>query len=127
VLTEHCAIDWKSKKQRVSSAQNGWLLQALIYGFAVGLPVEFHVLACTVKDEKVSIVTPMEAPDLLVDLAPAEVVGLTRMITGIYDSIVFCLAKYGPHEAWPTTGRLHDWKCDYCSFRPTCSAWTGAT
>jgi hypothetical protein len=33
-----------------------------------------------------------------------------RMIRGIYDSIVFCLSKYGPDEPWPTTGRLHDWK-----------------
>jgi hypothetical protein len=123
ILTADRAIDLKTGKQRTTKPKSSWLIQGAIYSFATGLPVEFHTMACTQKDHKVSIVTPLESEDLYYNPSQAEIDALAYTVrTIMYDALHY-LHAFGPDNPWPTRGRFHIWACDYCSFRAGCPAW----
>lgn len=127
LLTTEVGIDWKSGQKRNRSPKTSWLLQALIYSFATGRPVEFHSVSCSEKTHEVGIVTPLESEALLVHLSQGEIDGLTTVVQSIAMEMVDCMRRYGPDEPWPARGRFHIFACDYCSFRADCPAWAGAT
>jgi len=126
LLTETVGIDFKTGAKKSYKPKTSWLLQAMIYSFATGKPVEFHSIACSEKTHDVGIVTPLESEAMLVNLSQAEIDGLTRVVVGIVNEIVDCMRRYGPEEPWPARGRFHIFACDYCSFRSDCPAWAGA-
>jgi len=126
LLTETCAIDWKSGKQRTAKPKTSWLIQASIYSFATGKPVEFHSISCSTRDHKVGIVTPLESEALFVNPGQPEIDALQRTIAALVDEVAYYMHRYGPDQPWPTRGRFHIFACDYCSFRSDCPAWAGA-
>ena len=127
LLTETVGIDFKTGQKKSYKPKTSWLLQAMIYSFATGKPVEFHSIACSEKNHDVGIVTPLESEAMLVNPTQAEIDGLTRVVVGIANEIVDCMRRYGPDEPWPARGRFHIFACDYCSFRSDCPAWADAT
>ena len=126
LLTEQVAVDWKSSKKRTYKPKTTWLIQAAIYSFATGKPVEFHTVACTTTDHKVGIVTPLESEALLINPSEGEINAFQRMIAALVDEMTYYMRQYGPEAPWPTRGRFHIFACDYCSFRADCPAWEGA-
>jgi hypothetical protein len=126
LLTAEVGIDWKSGLKKTYKPKTTWLLQALIYSFATGRPVEFHTVACTEDRHNVGIVTPLESEALLVNLSQGEVDGLTKVVLAIANEMVDCMRRYGPDGPWPARGRFHIFACDYCSFKGDCPAWMGA-
>lgn len=127
LLTEATAIDWKSSQKRIYKPKTTWLIQASIYSFATGKPVEFHNVSCTQSDHKVGIVTPLESESMLVAPSQGEVNAFQRMILALVDEMNHYMRRYGPDQAWPTRGRFHMFACSYCSFKVGCPAWEGAT
>ena len=127
LLTPEVGIDWKSGQKKQYSPKTAWLLQALIYSFATGKPVEFHTISCSPKTHDVGIVTPVESAELLVLLSQGEVDGLTAVVHSVAMEMVDCMRRYGPDEPWPARGRFHIFACDYCSFSSDCPAWGGAS
>lgn len=125
LLTEEVAIDWKSSKKRMTSPKTDWLIQAAIYSFATGKPVEFHTVSCTTSDHRVGIVTPLESAALLVNPSQGEITAFQRTIAALVDEMCHYMHRYGAEQAWPTRGRFHMFACSYCSFRSDCPAWEG--
>jgi CRISPR/Cas system-associated exonuclease Cas4 (RecB family) len=123
LLTDPVAIDWKSGKQRQTKPKSAWHLQAMTYGFATGKPVEFHTMSCTLRDGKVSIVTPLESPELFVNPSQREIDEWQFLVRDYVREVAFYMRTYGPDTPWPTNGRFHIFACDYCSFRDDCPAW----
>jgi len=126
LLTNEVGIDWKSGQKKTYKPKTSWLLQALIYSFATGKPVEFHTVACSDKDHNVGIVTGLESEALLVLLSQDEVDGLTNVVQSVAMEMVDCMRRYGPDKPWPARGRFHIFACDYCSFKRDCPAWKNA-
>ena len=124
LLTETVGIDFKTGKKKSYKPKTNWLLQALVYTFATGKPVEFHSIACSPERHDVGIVTPLESEPMFVNLSQAEIDGLTRVVVGIANEMVDCMKRYGPDGPWPARGRFHIFACEYCSYRPDCPAWT---
>ena len=126
ILCADRAIDLKTGKQKTTKPKASWLIQAAIYQFATGLPVEFHTAACSLKDHKVSIVTPIESEALYLNMSRPEIEALQHVIrTVMYDALHY-MQIYGPDTPWPTRGRFHIFACDFCSFRSNCPAWASA-
>ena len=126
ILCADRAIDLKTGKQKTTKPKASWLIQAAIYQFATGLPVEFHTAACSRKDHKVSIVTPIESEALYLNMSRPEIEALQHVIrTVMYDALHY-MQIYGPDTPWPTRGRFHIFACDFCSFRTNCPAWASA-
>jgi len=123
LLTADVGIDWKSGVKKAYKPKTSWLLQALIYSFATGKPIEFHSVACSDKTHDVGIVTPLESGDMLVNMTQGEIDGLSKVVVGITEEMIDCMRRYGPDQPWPARGRFHIFACDYCSFRSDCPAW----
>lgn len=123
MLTAEVGIDWKSGRKKTYKPKTSWLLQALIYSFATGKPVEFHSIACSEDRHNVGIVTPLESEAMFVNLTQGEIAGLTAVVVGIVNEMVDCMRRYGPDGPWPARGRFHIFACDYCSFQSDCPAW----
>jgi hypothetical protein len=123
IRCEDRTIDLKTGKSRTTTPRTDWLIQAAIYQFATGLPVEFHTASCSVRDHKVGIVTPIESEALYLNMPMAEIDALLGVVrTVMYDALHY-MQVYGPEHPWPTRGRFHIFACDYCSFKPECPAW----
>ena len=123
VLCDDRAIDFKTGKSKTTKPKASWTIQAAIYQFATGKPVEFHTMSCSVKEHKVAIVTPIESEELYVNMTQPEIDAITHTVrTVMYDALWY-MQRYGPDTPWPTRGRFHLFACDYCSFKPTCPAW----
>ena len=123
LLRRESAIDWKSSKQKTTTPKTAWAIQAAVYSYATALPVEFHTLSCTLKEGKVSIVTPLESEALLLNPTATEIRAMQAMILAISDEASFYMRRFGPDQSWPTHGRFHMFACGYCSFRSDCPAW----
>jgi len=125
LLTADRAIDWKTAKKKTTTPKTDWLIQAVVYGFATGLPVEFHTASCSPGTHSTNIVTPLESEALYVNLSQAEIDALQTTVVAIGNEAVDLMRRYGPDAPWPTRGRFHMFACDYCSFRDDCPAWAG--
>jgi len=123
ILCADRAIDLKTGKQKTTKPKASWVIQGAIYQFATGLPVEFHTVACSMKDHKVSIVTPIESEALYQNMTTPEIDAIQHVVrTVMYDALHY-MQVYGPDTAWPTRGRFHLFACSYCSFWESCPAW----
>jgi hypothetical protein len=116
-------IDLKTGKRKTSKPKEAWRIQAAVYGEARNRPVEFHSLSAT-DNNAVTIVTPLEAEEMLVQPTDAERAVLRENIRTIAAEACLYMELLGPDEPWPTYGRFHDWACNYCGFRSTCPAWS---
>jgi hypothetical protein len=125
ILCADRAIDLKTGKQKQSKPKASWLIQAAIYQFATGRPVEFHTVSCSLKDHKVAVVTPLESEALYLNMAQAEIDAIQHTVRTVMDDALYYMRRYGPDTPWPTRGRFHIFACDFCSFKPTCPAWAG--
>lgn len=123
LMQERTTLDWKTGKQKRTTPKEDWRIQAAIYGEATRRGVEFHSISASPRTNAVSIVTPLEAPALLVHPTESERREIRRTIHAIAAEISFYMNTYGPDEEWPTHGRFHVWACDFCGFRNDCPAW----
>ena len=116
------AIDVKTGKRKQSKPKESWRIQGVVYREATGKPVEFHSLTAT-DNNAVTIVTPLEAEELLVKPSDVERAVLRENVRTIAAEAILYMELLGPDEPWPTYGRFHDWACGYCGFRGECPAW----
>jgi len=116
-------IDWKTGKRARKKPQESWRIQGAVYQEAVGRPIEFHSVTAT-ESGSVSIWTPLEAPELLVEPTPSERAEMRRTLATIEAEACLYMQLYGPDEPWPTHGRWHEFACNYCGFRSGCPAWS---
>lgn len=123
VERETSTIDYKTGKRVRRQPDEAWRLQGGVYMEATGKPVEFHSLSATASTNAVTIVTPLEAEELLVAPSQIERAEMRRTIRSISNEACFYMAMFGPDDPWPTHGRFHSWACNYCGFRPGCPAW----
>jgi hypothetical protein len=123
ILCADRAIDLKTGKQKTTKPKAAWLIQAAIYQFATGLPVEFHTVSCSVKNHQVAIVTPLDSEALYLNQTISEVEAIQHVVRTVMWDALHYMRVYGPDTAWPTRGRFHMFACDYCSFKPSCPAW----
>lgn len=122
LLEERRCVDWKTGKRSQKKPKESWRIQAAVYGEATGRPVEFHSVTATERGA-VTIVTPLESEQLLVNPTEREREVMRTSLRAISHTACMFMEIFGPDEPWPTHGRFHDWACDYCGFRPTCPAW----
>lgn len=123
VEEETTVIDFKSGKRRRDKPKGSWKIQATVYGEATaGKAVEFHTITST-DAGKVSVLTPLESPALLLAPGPQERQEIGRTVRALSAYACFLMDTYGVEIDWPTTGKFHDWLCDYCGLRGGCPAW----
>jgi len=115
-------IDIKTGKRANRKPKESWRIQGVVYREATGQGVEFHSLTAT-DNNTVTIVTPLESEELLVNPTEAERVVLRQNVRTIAAEILLYWELLGPDQPWPTYGRFHDWACGYCGYRPNCPAW----
>jgi len=123
VEREDSVIDLKSGKKATYKPQESWRIQALVYGAARDKAVEFHSVSASSATNKVTVVTPLESEDMLVQPTPREREVSLRTLKALAALATFYMAEYGPDETWPTLGTFHNWACGYCGFRKDCPAW----
>lgn len=116
-------IDLKTGKRKTSKPKEAWRIQGAVYNLARGKPVEFHSLSAT-ENNAVSIVTPLEAEELLVSLSAHELSIMAQDVQALAALACLLMELYGVERPWPTWGRFHDWACSYCGFRSQCPAWS---
>lgn len=117
------AIDMKTSTRKQDKLGEGWRLQGAVYNAVTGLPIEFHTISNSPKTNLVSIVTPLESEDLLVNPSANEHSEYMRTIRALVGGIAATMERYGPDEHWPTFGIFHSYACDRCAFRSSCPAW----
>jgi hypothetical protein len=115
-------IDWKTGKRARKKPDEAWRIQGAVYQEAIGRPIEFHSVT-TSQSGSVSIWTPLEAPDLLIQPTLRERAEMRRTLALVEAEACMYMEKLGPDEPWPTHGRFHEWACNYCGFRSDCPAW----
>jgi hypothetical protein len=120
---EESVIDLKSGKRATYKPKEDWLIQAAVYGAARNKLVEFHSISATEKTSKVTIVTPLESEEMLVNPTLSERAEQTKTLRALSEMACFYMATFGPDEPWPTFGRFHNWACSFCGFRGDCPAW----
>lgn len=118
-------IDVKTGKQVQRKPDAHWFTQGSIYTAFNGKPTHFH----SVSRAKVpSIATPLENGDqMVVSPHPMQKNEIETVIRDFSWQLEYFFNRYGPDEAWPTTGIFMDYKggpaCNYCGFRKYCPAW----
>lgn len=125
VQTEATVIDIKTGKQARRQIKPEWRLQAALYSSLTQLPVDFHAVSATVKDHRVTINTPLEAPELSVWIPPEAQVEVQRNVRTTAWLANYLMKTLGPDEPWPTDGQAHPWACSWCGYRGGCPAWKG--
>ena len=117
-------IDVKTGKRAQRKPKEAWRIQAAVYGEATGKPVEFHSVSASEEKMTVSIVTPLESEELLINPGPVERAVIRENVRLVAAEIALYMSLLGPDETWPTYGRFHDWACSYCGYRNDCPAWS---
>jgi len=126
VERDETVIDIKSGKQAQRKPKEAWRIQAAVYGEARQRPVEFHSVSASPSRNTVTIITPLESEDMLVQPSPAQRASQSRTLRALSDYACFLMATVGPDDPWPTMGVFHSWACEYCGFRGDCPAWRQA-
>lgn len=116
-------IDVKTGQKKQTKPKDHWKVQGATYNIATGKPVAFHSLTATKVKSEVSIVTPLESEELLVNLSEPELLVVRENVRWIAAQIALCMETYGSERPWPVTGTWHSWACDWCGFRGQCPAW----
>jgi PD-(D/E)XK nuclease superfamily len=125
VATADRVIDIKTGKAARRQVKPEWRLQAGIYSCITGLPVDFHAVSASVANHKVTILTPLEAPELSVWIPPDAQVEVERNVRSTAWLAQYLMKTLGPDEPWPTDGTAHPWACSWCGYRSGCPAWKG--
>lgn len=106
------AIERKTAKAKTVNVKPGWRLQGLVYQYAKGLPVDYHV---SVKTKTPAIYTADTEPGLRLVDTRAELT--ERLMGNLAQHILTLYTTFGPDEPWP--GAItDDWACSYCLFGP---------
>ncbi len=88
------------------------IFQARVYQLARPLPAEFHISARPTARVRTFNGFPVENPR-----------GTIALLRSTLLEIAGYWALYGPDQPWPGRGKLHDWACGFCAFKPTCAYW----
>jgi PD-(D/E)XK nuclease superfamily len=124
-VTTGSVIDIKTGKAARRDVKPEWRIQAAVYSTITGLPVDFHAVAASEKTFKATIMTPLESPGLSVWLPEEAREETQRNVRAMAWMAHHFMDTLGPDAAWPTTGQVHPWACNWCAFKPGCPAWKG--
>lgn len=118
IASDRSTIDLKFGGKTASVVDSGWRIQALVYGLARRLPVDFHATSWAGKAQ-----TPRSHPRLRFDWDARQTVVAGRVLRSVVEAILLYAARWGRDAPWP--GNLeHTWACNACEFRPECCWWT---
>jgi hypothetical protein len=117
VETDDVGIERKTAK---SKPQRGeipakWIWQRIVYPLALGKPLAYHVAT---KTKTPAVYTPETDPGLL----GKPLGSAARLIAAKARAISATYMEFGPEEPWPDA-LGHEWACQFCGWRPTCSWW----
>lgn len=112
-------IDNKTSAKRVNKPDPEWLFQSAVYQLADFLPHEWHV---SVKGkEKMYVLTGADNDALVVKASPSRKRWVEMIVRSVVKELGWCYVEFGADEPWPATrALLHNWRCDYCGYEPTC-------
>lgn len=114
LVEQNQIIDRKRTNRATKSPKVDWVLQGGIYQLAEPLPYRWHISVTTKVPQFLTEIEQPLGPRMLVE----------RQLRDAALKLGFLWQKYGPDEAWPATGRQHDWACNYCGFKDNdCWAW----
>lgn len=110
-------VDYKTSAKSLRELKPEWGLQARIYQMESGRRVEYHV---AVKKTEPSIITPVDAPNLGLDLSDTAERTVTNQLRRFTAQMDWYYREFGPDESWPTGAPFYGWACGYCGFESTC-------
>jgi PD-(D/E)XK nuclease superfamily len=113
-------IDMKTAKQKTSKLKPQWRLQGRVYQLFSPLPVHWHVIT---KAKEPTVWTPKEEEGLTQPYVEEQNAHTRRHLAQLAQLANHFYATIGPDDPWPTLGTGHDWRCDWCGYRPGCPAW----
>lgn len=117
-------IDLKTGKQVSRKPDANWRMQGVLYSAYVGKATHFHSVS---RAKTPSIATPLESPDMVVNLEEAQRPLIEKVLRDYADQVEFYFDRYGPEDDWPVTGLFQDYRggaaCNFCGFRSDCPAW----
>lgn len=124
VEEETHVTDLKTGNQVKRTPDAHWRMQGAVYSLAKKKPTHFH---CVSRAKTPSIATPLTDEAMTIPYRD-DIAATTRQVLIEYvEQVEYFMHKFGPDEAWPTTGLFHDYKggpaCNYCGFRRNCPAW----
>lgn len=111
-------IDLKSSKTKRTQLKPEWRLQGSIYQLHRPGSVDWHVVT---KAKTPTTWTGLDETGLM--QGPESRSKTLAEIRALNDMAVFYMATFGPDADWPQLGRLHDWACNWCAYKPDCPAW----
>lgn len=126
IVRRKSAIDKKTGKAARRKPKGEWMYQAACYQEVTRKPVEFHHIAVTMAKHSITVTTPLESEAMLVSLPFRQHEQVRHTLQVLVQLACFYMDTFGPDEPWPTFGRFDEWRCDWCSFRDVCPAWTEA-
>lgn len=123
-VEEESVDDLKTGKQVQRKPDANWRMQGAIYSLVKGKPTHFHSVS---RAKTPSIATPLTDPEMAIPFR-GDIADVTRSVLVDYAAQVeFLMERYGPDDAWPTSGIFMDYKggaaCRFCGFRKDCPAW----
>jgi len=120
IRTDMAVVDIKTTKAKTARPKGEWRLKGMVYAALTGLGVEWHNVS---KAKTPGVYTPENEPGLWMPPTPALLGVAHRRVIALVETLIDLHDRYGPDEPWPTTATEHDWKCNYCGFRPNCTWW----
>lgn len=114
VIDAETIIDLKSSSRKVYKMKPGWRQQGRIYQLVTPRNMDFHVV--TNKGENL-------VGDFQIRYSFAAWLATERWVNSMAWLANYYWTTYGVEDEWPTTGTAHDWRCDWCAYKPGCPAW----
>lgn len=109
-------VEKKTAAKRASKPEPDWSFQTALYQLARWLPVEYQV---SVKTQDPYVLHA--DPNLAVKASTARKRFAERIVRSLVLELGWCYLTFGADEPWPAArALLHQWRCGYCGYEPTC-------
>ena len=116
--SQDLVVDYKTSAKSMRELKPEWGLQARVYQMESGRRVEYHV---AVKTKDPSIITPVDAPALGLELSDTAARTVTKQLQRFTAQMDWYYREFGPDEPWPTGAPFYGWACGYCGFANNCT------
>jgi CRISPR/Cas system-associated exonuclease Cas4 (RecB family) len=124
VEEEFNVVDVKTGKQEQKKPDAKWRFQGTLYTIVKNKATHFHSVS---RAQTPSIATPKESPEMIVQPDPRQIAPVEKVLRDFAWQVEQYFNRYGPDEAWPTTGAFMDYRggpaCNFCGFRKFCDYW----
>lgn len=118
-------IERKTTGRKATVPQSQWEGQGLLYAWAIGKPIHYHV---STRTKTPAVYTPVEEPGLVLNRDESTDMLVLTWLRQKATQILLDYMTYGPDEPWPTTRFRRQSACGWCGYRYAgkCVAWGGS-